>query len=685
MQIQSWCRTRGISSSRPITHHSTFLMKVFCCAVALSLLPLLILAQTGGSPAAKPAEFRIVEYNNPGAVVDLGVGLWAWPVPMDFDGDGDQDLLVSCPDKPYNGLYFFENKSGTKMPVFAAPVRLGSSLKDVQVSFVNNRPRLLVPGAEIIGFTKSFGSEQKALYPVDSILKDFKTKPRFNQWKLADYDADGDEDILVGVDDWTDYGWDNAYDKSGNWTNGPLHGYVYLIENLQGKYINRGRLQAGGKTIDVYGAPSPNISDFDGDGDPDLICGEFLDRMTWFENTGTKQKPVYAAGRCLENASGPIRMDLEMIIPVAIDWNGDGRTDLVVGDEDGRVAYMENTGKVVNRMPVFASPVYFKQEAREVKFGALATPVGVDWDGDGDQDLVCGNSAGYIAFIENLGGYPVKLAPPQLLRSDGAVIRIQAGPNGSIQGPAEAKWGYTTLSVADWDGDGLQDLVVNSIWGKVVWYRNKGTRTAPVLTAAGSVKMDWGTMPPGKPGWNWWNPEPASLATQWRTTPFATDWNQDGLTDLVMLDTEGYLSFFERYRKEGELLLKPGRRIFRVSGPAGFNANHAVTDSTPGLLQLNSEKYGKSGRRKFSIADWDGDGKPDILVNSLNATVMKNAGLKEGLTTLLPASPLTTLALAGHDTSPTTVDWNKDGIPDLLVGAEDGHFYYLVNPRTAVK
>ena len=43
--------------------------------------------------------------------VDLGVGLWAWPLPMDFDRDGDLDLVVSCPDKPSNGLWFFENPS----------------------------------------------------------------------------------------------------------------------------------------------------------------------------------------------------------------------------------------------------------------------------------------------------------------------------------------------------------------------------------------------------------------------------------------------------------------------------------------------------------------------------------------------------------------------------------------------
>ena len=37
---------------------------------------------------------RRIEYNNPGLVADLGVGLWAWPMPMDFDGDGDSDIAA---------------------------------------------------------------------------------------------------------------------------------------------------------------------------------------------------------------------------------------------------------------------------------------------------------------------------------------------------------------------------------------------------------------------------------------------------------------------------------------------------------------------------------------------------------------------------------------------------------------
>jgi hypothetical protein len=43
--------------------------------------------------------------------------------------------------------------------------------------------------------------------------------------------------------------------------------------------------------------------------------------------------------------------------------------------------------------------------------------------------------------------------------------------------------------------------------------------------------------------------------------------------------------------------------------------------------------------------------------------------------------PLAQQNIAGHDVSPTTVDFHGDGIPDFLGGAEDGHFYYLRNPR----
>jgi hypothetical protein len=673
------------------------------------------------SLSAASGALERVKYNNPGLIVDLGVGLWAWPLPMDYDSDGDYDIVVSCPDKPYNGTYFFENTSGNiKMPVFKPAVRIGAGHRNIRPSYVNSKVHLLLPAEEIVEF-HDLGNQFKktrTIYPSANVHSP-KENVRANQWQYCDYDGDEALDLIVGIGDWGDYGWDNAFDSQGRWIRGPLHGYVYLIhntgtaENAQydkaEKILAAGKppLVAGGsKPVDVYGMPSPNFADFDGDGDLDLICGEFVDKFTWFENIGTRKHPRYAAGRYLTCMGKPLKMDLCMILPVALDWDKDGDVDLIVGQEDGRVALVENTGKVIYGMPQFLPPIFFQQQADEVKFGVLITPYSFDWDNDGDQDLICGNSAGYVGFIENLdGGNPPKWAAPVYLKADDKVIRIMAGPNGSIQGPCEAKWGYTTLNVADWDHDGLPDIVINSIWGKVLWYRNIGTRQNPKLTAAKPIEVEWAGKPPiatvggkpPKPAWNWWEPKGKILATQWRTTPVVIDYDSDGSNDLIMLDHEGYLAMFQRARDparqepkreqyavslSGELILLPGKRIFFIEHTSVFDSMHRPKNQTGGLLRMNDGFAGKSGRRKFCFADWDLDGRLDLLVNSQNINFLRNISTDQNKHLFRDMGMVDNRILAGHTTSPTVVDWNKDGIPDLLVGAEDGFLYYMRNPHT---
>ncbi len=116
---------------------------------------------------------------------------------------------------------------------------------------------------------------------------------------------------------------------------------------------------AAGQPLEVFGWPSPNFADWDGDGDLDLLCGEFLDGFTYFENIGSRTHPEYAAGRRLVGSDGrPLVMDLQMITPTAIDWDGDSDLDLICGDEDGRVAFIENTGSLcAERMPASGSRV----------------------------------------------------------------------------------------------------------------------------------------------------------------------------------------------------------------------------------------------------------------------------------------------------------------------------------------
>ena len=611
--------------------------------------------------AAEPPLDQL-KYNHPGLVVDLGVGLWAQPLPMDFDGDGDNDLLVATADAPYNGIYFFENAEGrSKLPVFKPGVRLDRAMHNITCSYVGDALVVQTPGKVYPDFPTSLFAKPEAI-PYKPTFHQGRAK----QWKRCDYDGDGVVDLVVGVSDWRDYGWDNAYNEQGEWTHGPLHGYVYFVRNTgtneEPAYAEAVQIEAGGQPLDVYGCPSPNFHDWDDDGDLDLICGEFLDRLTYFENVGTRTAPKYAAGRFLEHDGEVIRMDLEMLQVVAFDWDQDGDMDLVVGQEDGRVALVENTGA-----PAFLPPRFFQQQADAVKVGALCTPYGVDWDGDGDEDLVVGDTAGYVSFVENLDGAdPPKWAAPVYLDAAGETIRIQAGPNGSIQGPCEAKWGYTVLSVADWDHDGLPDVVINSIWGEVLWYRNAGARTAPQLEAARPIEVAWDGPSP-KPPWLWWNPKGSQLVSQWRTSPVVIDLNKDGLNDLVMLDHEGYLAFFERRRNGDDLELLPGQRIF-------FNEDGA-------LLRLNEKEAGKSGRRKLALVDWDGDGKLDVLINSKSIDFLRNIGTPDKPYVFRNDGPVHSRRLAGHTTCPAIVDWDRNGVSDLVIGAEDGFFYYLKNPR----
>jgi hypothetical protein len=623
-----------------------------------------------------------LKHNQNGLVVDLGVGLWAWPIPGDADGDGDYDLIVSCPDKPSNGVWFFENVTGDTrqeaMPIFRPARKLSSTVHYVMPSYVDGQLRVLSPGTEYLDFSQT-GTEKKTALPISPKFyvpqgKEPKgPKVRHNQWRYVDFDGDGALDIVVGIEDWSYYGWDDAWNEQGEWTHGPLHGFVFVFLNLgdnaEPKYAPQFQLEAAGKPIDVYGCPSPNFEDFDHDGDLDLLCGEFLDGFTYFENIGNRTKPVYAEGKRIRDNSGTdLQMDLQMIVPVAFDWDRDGDTDLIVGDEDGRVAWLRHRGAYDERhVPIFDAPRYFQQQADTLKCGALATPFPFDWDGDGDIDILSGNTAGYIEWFENNGTDQLgktRWNAPLKLMVGGVPFRIMAGPNGSIQGPAEAKWGYTTFTVCDWNRDQLPDIVFNSIWGKIQWLENVGTRGDPIFNEAKSIEVAWPDSPP-KPEWTWWEPAPSELVTQWRTTPIAIDLDQDEWPDLLVLDPEGYPAFYHRNPADSQL--EPPQRLF--------------VDQTGKPLRFNDRTAGGSGRRKWCLTDWDGDGNLDILLNSQNADFWRGLGFREGKWHFEHRGSLAQQNIEGHDVSPSAADFDGDGWPDFLGGAEDGRFYYLRNPN----
>jgi len=629
----------------------------------------------------RPNDFEKLEYGTDGTC-DLKVGLWCWPMPMDYDGDGIVDLVVACPGDPSHGTYFFRNPGGT-FPVFERPIRIapvgpwnvsGQKIAGEQVVVKDGR---LFRDFLRCGFEKGERFQ--------SVAPDFwRAKWKYVRnccWRLVDFDGDGALDILIGLDDWGNYGWADAYDEKGKWKNGPLHGRVLVAkcrrsadDVTKADYAEPVPITcADGTPLETFGQPMPMFADFDGDGDGDLVCGSFRDELMYFENIGTVKAPRFARGRPLVSRDGAeVRGELCMIEPTAYDWNRDGLPDIICGEEDGRVFFIENLGKGMDGVLRFAPPRFFRQRCDKVGVGALATPFAVDWDGDGDEDIVCGDSAGFLSVVENLSGCGVatpKWAEPVRLSAGGRAIRIQAGENGSIQGPAEAKWGYSVCSVADWDGDGFKDVMVNSVLGDVVWYRNPGKAGARELEPARPVEVEWGMKGQPALAWGWRKPNGKALLTQWRTTPLMTDWNKDGLVDLVMLDHEGYLCLYRRFRDTSESLrLSAPERVF------------CWEDGKP--MRLNPNRAGGSGRRKFCFADWDGDGKPDLIVNGVNANLHRQTMARDGKWFFSPkAEELGIRKLAGHTTCPTACDFDANGICDLVVGAEDGFLYYLKNSR----
>jgi len=602
------------------------------------------------------------------------------PVPIDWDGDGVKDLIGMVHTTPDRGMYLYRNQGTNENPVLGNPyyLRHPNIRNAPQVDDIDGDGKLDI--GCMGGYFSNVGErgldEWIAVKPPSSFtFKQVLHEHRVENWSFHDLDGDGVRDLIVGVDSWHEYGWDNAFNRRGEWTRGPMYGWFYFFKNLGNNrdfILDRPvRLTTtDGQSINVYGNPTPVMLDIDGDGDLDLVSGDFLGGLFIFQNVGSATHPQFTKAVPVQTTGGSYRAMRQANTPVATDWNDDGHVDLLLRNEAAQVTLLQNTGRVQDGVPVFEPERTLTCTNDRINVGQLPANDLCDWDGDGDPDLIYGDSSGFFGWYENTGSTSaMKFASSRLFTDpSGEPIRIVAGPSGSIQGPAEGMWGYTVPDAGDWDLDGKPDLMFNSIWGLVQWMPNPGSGGGSYLQAPVDVRVEWPNKPL-KPVWQWWDPEPGQWATQWRCTVRMIDWNNDGLPDVVSLDTEGYLVLHERYREADELKLGPPRRVFLDEQGKPFRAN-----------QADATNPGSSGRMKFDLADWDGDGDRDLVMvtptymDRANVLLYENVGT-DAKPRFANRGDIADVVLRLHTCSPTIFDYDGDGRPDLLIGAEDGHFY----------
>jgi hypothetical protein len=200
------------------------------------------------------------------------------------------------------------------------------------------------------------------------------------------------------------------------------------------------------------------MADMDGDGDLDILQGQYYGVIDYFENTGTSTTPVFGAP--LSNPFGLVN-SMYVSLPTAADMDNDGDVDLLVGEAYGSLTYFENTGTPT--APSFAAPV-------QSPFGLTATyliaaPTCADIDNDGDMDVLVGEYYGNLQFFENTGtaSAPAFAAP--------------------VQNPFGLTSAYMLAFPAfgDLDLDGDLDLLVGEYYGNNLYFENTGTESNPTF------------------------------------------------------------------------------------------------------------------------------------------------------------------------------------------------------------
>ena len=123
----------------------------------------------------------------------------------------------------------------------------------------------------------------------------------------------------------------------------------------------------------------------------------FSTRIAYYKNTGQLNDPSF---HLITDDFGNLSLlKLLAAYPAFSDLDDDGDVDMITGNEDGSLNYFQNTAGA-GKDPVFAPPQF---HYKNIDAGNFSAPQLFDLDGDGLTDLVIGNQKGKIVYYHNGG------------------------------------------------------------------------------------------------------------------------------------------------------------------------------------------------------------------------------------------------------------------------------------------
>jgi hypothetical protein len=499
------------------------------------------------------------------------------------------------------------------------------------------------------------------------------TLPRTPTAFAALPNPDGSVELVFHVADGTpsrppDFDWRDPryvpFDGAGIWRGGLPHLALYASTraNLAAGALGPARMVSGARDVLLANRGLTVVNLGPGRG-RDIVSGSRFGDLYYYRNRAAAGVEFESRRHVTGAAGNALRHPTINPTPLAYPDPRSGLSNLLAAGE-GAVYWYRFTGRFTqDGRPVYDPPVPALEQNALLYSGSLGVPTQVDWDGDGVVDLVVGNSEGRILWMRNVGSNAQPaFAPGVPLQAGGRQIEVQPGYKGDIQGPGEARWGYISPNVVDWNGDGLPDILFGDSLSRHMILLNRGTRRAAKLDAESPLYLDG-----------------LDLHGSWRVRPGVA--SLGGRMAYVANDDQDE---FHLYWRVDDYNVADGGKLRMESGIP---------------IRANFLAAGGTGRSKLELADFDGDGVVDLLVGTPkhHSVPEPNKGLPKALG--LPGASVLFLKNVGtnaeprfrfpavlrHDGRPIHLGNHEIGVATgplgVVVSREDGHLMYYRRDR----